>query len=479
MAATSKGIVPWTHRKIPFTIADGHPFRDEILEAMGEFEARTGVWFSARRNEANYLNFIDVPGTSKSPLGMKSGKQDVNVNKDFVARHEIGHALGLIHEQQRSARDSFIAVQWQNVAGGQTNSAFTLDTASKALSDYDIRSVMHYPAPAKGWGGTPPEAEVWTMRWKADGNTQLGAGHHQGWEKLSDLDAAGLASLYNAVPGWSNQTHLQGWGTTHAPRCAQYKNKLWMVWKGSGDDGIWYATFDGTHWSGQTRIHGVGTSAAPAVAASSDGYLYLAWRGVGKDAGIWYSRTDGAGWSAQQKVPGVGTSHGPSLASHDGKLWMAWKGSGDEGIWFAAFNGTQWSGQTRIDGVGTSRGPALAVANGKLSLAWKGSGNDVGIWYSTFSGSWKPQQVVPGVGTSEGPSLAEYDGRLWMVWKGSGDDGIWWATHDGSAWSGQARILWVGTADSPAIAAQGGLLRMVWAGIKHDGLWTASFPLPR
>ena len=56
--------------------------------------------------------------------------------------HEIGHALGLWHEQQRWDRDDNIKVIKENIGyyGGQFLKVYNTDTS---LS-YDFGSVMHY-----------------------------------------------------------------------------------------------------------------------------------------------------------------------------------------------------------------------------------------------------------------------------------------------------------------------------------------------
>lgn len=66
-----------------------------------------------------------------------------------VALHEIGHAIGLIHQQSRTNRDSFVTVDWNNIDSGAVNnfqiivSGSSYDTVVKNIP-YDYSSVMHY-----------------------------------------------------------------------------------------------------------------------------------------------------------------------------------------------------------------------------------------------------------------------------------------------------------------------------------------------
>ncbi len=200
MATLPRSVNLWTHRRIPYVFENEYPYESEVRDAMDKWQDAAGVSFQPRAQEANYLVIKKPSGGSSSAVGMQGGPQDVNINDGYKSLHELGHALGLKHEQVRSDRDSYVDMQWGNIAGGTGNHNFTLDPTSNNLTAYDRKSVMHYPAPAKGWGGTPPDQEVWTMRWKADSSVELGAGAYQGWSDLSDLDKTGLRQAYNGIP---------------------------------------------------------------------------------------------------------------------------------------------------------------------------------------------------------------------------------------------------------------------------------------
>ena len=55
--------------------------------------------------------------------------------------HEIGHTLGLWHEQQRSDRDDTITVLWDNL-GSYVGQFYKYRTENYV--PYDVGSVMHY-----------------------------------------------------------------------------------------------------------------------------------------------------------------------------------------------------------------------------------------------------------------------------------------------------------------------------------------------
>jgi len=57
--------------------------------------------------------------------------------------HEIGHALGLLHEHTRPDRDNFVSINWDNINPEKTHNFDILDNAIP-LGDYDYDSIMHY-----------------------------------------------------------------------------------------------------------------------------------------------------------------------------------------------------------------------------------------------------------------------------------------------------------------------------------------------
>ncbi|MBC9909181.1 M12 family metallopeptidase [Chitinophaga varians] len=201
MSVTPSNVSLWAYRTIPFIFESDYPYQQEVMAAMTQWEIAAGVTFLQWTDEPNYLYIQKESSDNESDIGMKGGKQIVGISQTNLALHELGHAIGLAHEHSRSDRDDHVDMQWQYIDGGQSNAQFTKDRFSNNLTDYDRMSVMHYPAPATGWGGYPANQQVWTMRWKQDNNTQLGAGDNQGYTILSDHDKSpnGILSLYQQL----------------------------------------------------------------------------------------------------------------------------------------------------------------------------------------------------------------------------------------------------------------------------------------
>ena len=255
------------------------------------------------------------------------------------------------------------------------------------------------------------------------------------------------------------------------------------IWKGiSGDDQLYHGRgrdADSQRASFPSGAANARMTTAPAV--TYHGWAYAAWKGASQS--IWYSRLgarpDGQ-WDEPRNVSGVGTSTGPSLASFQGKLWMAWKGIvGDQGIYFNSFNGVSWTPQAGVPGVGTSTRPALAVFRGRLYMAWKGITGDPSMYFTSFDGStWRPQAPIPNVGTSAYPSLAVLNDRLYMAWKGiDGDPSMYFTSFDGVNWQSQGPIPNVGTTSGCTLASNGrDRLFLAWSGVTPDqSLYTTTF----
>eukprot|EP01063_Lacrimia_lanifica_P041313 TRINITY_DN960_c0_g1_i3.p1 TRINITY_DN960_c0_g1~~TRINITY_DN960_c0_g1_i3.p1 ORF type:complete len:1084 (+),score=298.11 TRINITY_DN960_c0_g1_i3:63-3314(+) len=94
--------------------------------------------------------------------------------------HEIGHLLGLRHEQQRKDQDEFIKIYYDQIQGGM-DSQFRAD-GGRDIGPYDYASVMHYPGENFGKGLLPT----------LEGPVPTGVGG-----SLSLGDRASIAFLYN------------------------------------------------------------------------------------------------------------------------------------------------------------------------------------------------------------------------------------------------------------------------------------------
>ncbi|HUP58185.1 MAG TPA: M12 family metallopeptidase, partial [Bdellovibrionota bacterium] len=109
---------------------------------------------------SDWVSFMRVPsnGTCASSVGMQGGVQPIFIGDACGTGnliHEIGHLVGLWHEQNRADRDKHVLVRWENVASGQGSQFALAGVWGKDRGAYDYSSIMHYPADAFSSNGLP------------------------------------------------------------------------------------------------------------------------------------------------------------------------------------------------------------------------------------------------------------------------------------------------------------------------------------
>jgi len=71
-------------------------------------------------------------------------QKDVCTTKGRIV-HELGHALGFLHEQNRPDRDSFVRIAYENILDGFANQfdKYNFNTTKNFSTPYDYNSIMH------------------------------------------------------------------------------------------------------------------------------------------------------------------------------------------------------------------------------------------------------------------------------------------------------------------------------------------------
>ncbi|KAG1664950.1 Zinc metalloproteinase nas-6 [Nymphon striatum] len=96
--------------------------RKGIEAAMKEYERVTKncIRFVNSKGNGHYLKITSMEGCY-STIGMAKGMQILSLRArgcwdSGVYLHELGHTIGLYHEQSRSDRDKYIRIFWDNIA---------------------------------------------------------------------------------------------------------------------------------------------------------------------------------------------------------------------------------------------------------------------------------------------------------------------------------------------------------------------------
>ena len=133
-----------------------------IADAVRDWEAKTCFRFTQCTSTSScpipYMYFQSGGGCS-SPIG----KRAAGVNSITLASacsagnamHEIGHSLGLSHEQTRKDRDNYIEVDMSQVSSGLENNFNKNGASARDLGQYDYGSIMHYGANSFRIGSKP------------------------------------------------------------------------------------------------------------------------------------------------------------------------------------------------------------------------------------------------------------------------------------------------------------------------------------
>ena len=182
----------WPGAVVPFEIDPGLPDQQRVTDAIAHWEARTRIRFRARTaSDVAVVRFVAGGGCS-STVGMRGTSQDVTLGPSCTAGnaiHEIGHTVGLWHEQSREDRDRFVTIAFANIDPDMQHNFLQHVSDGDDIGAYDFGSIMHYPGTAFSTNGQPTVVP----------KVALPAGVVMGQrDALSAGDVAGVHALYPA-----------------------------------------------------------------------------------------------------------------------------------------------------------------------------------------------------------------------------------------------------------------------------------------
>ena len=192
----------WPNNIVRYRISSSisQPVAQLIRNAMDHWEDHTCLRFLCVAPTGNYIEFINSDTGCYSSIGMRGGRQVINLESSSFCEstriiiHEIGHAVGFWHEQSRPDRDNYVTINYDNIRVGRAHNFMKLsdEVATSLGSTYDYRSIMHYGTNFFSRCGNAPGCETLTVNnndaYVAQGSPVLGGASVLSTEDISQAN---------------------------------------------------------------------------------------------------------------------------------------------------------------------------------------------------------------------------------------------------------------------------------------------------
>jgi hypothetical protein len=153
--------------QIPYIIAAGSGNLTNLNSAISQFNNTfANIKFIARTTQTDYVSFYFDPnnnnGQGEATLGRAGGEQQVlgaggSFNPCSVGTilHEMGHTIGLWHEQSRPDRDTYLSINYGNLIKGSISNFNQVYDNAQQTTLFDYASLMQYGAFTLSRNGGP------------------------------------------------------------------------------------------------------------------------------------------------------------------------------------------------------------------------------------------------------------------------------------------------------------------------------------
>ncbi|RWS10323.1 Astacin-like metalloprotease toxin [Dinothrombium tinctorium] len=141
----------WPNGVVPYEIDPQYPHGRRLIdEAIAHIERQTCVKFVPRKDEKNYV-FIFSGSGCYSHVGRIGGEQRLSLHPGCqnigTVLHELLHAIGFYHAHNRSDRDKYLKIHWDNIQQSQRHNFRQLSSSENKLffpNNFDYNSIMLY-----------------------------------------------------------------------------------------------------------------------------------------------------------------------------------------------------------------------------------------------------------------------------------------------------------------------------------------------
>ncbi|XP_057311385.1 zinc metalloproteinase nas-14-like [Hydractinia symbiolongicarpus] len=204
----------WPNNVLHYTVSPQFSATQKriIQGAISKIESNTCIRFTEHPIGNAPVNHVEIfPGKGCwSFVGRQNNKkQQLSLQSngcvhEYIAIHELLHALGVYHEQSRNDRDEYVTINVENIKPNLKHNFDKKKTDSLGV-EYDPYSVMHYSNYAFSNNKRP------TITWKRDPNLRFGG------RALTQLDILQLNRFYECNNPVTSTTTTTTTTTTRRP----------------------------------------------------------------------------------------------------------------------------------------------------------------------------------------------------------------------------------------------------------------------
>lgn len=480
----------WPGRTVYYSIDPNLASQSRVTDAIKHWSYRFS--FVQRTSQANYIYFTDENDGCHSSIGMVGGKQKLWLDNDCTtgnAIHEMGHALGLFHEQSRSDRDTYITVNWSNIESGKSGNFNTYVESGTGGFDHlpmDWNSIMMYDSYSFSKNGNA------TMTRK-DGSTWV-----RQRKGLSAGDIATIDRMYPpALCAWVNpvaRTSHQVDVFTARPSDGQIRTSAWdpNIDAPGAYRGWWNVAGGNIGMAGQITAVSRASTKLDVFSIGSNGRVYTA---------AWDQNVDGGNgfrgwWQVGTLIALKGARVTPvAMASNKIQIFAVDKDNKIKtSYWDGNAQGT-WSAWAQIlGGVAASGSELTAIkrSNGNVSLACVGQDGHMYTAegsFGTWSGWWdrgnagsapltQISSVARDAANSDYVAMAA-DGKVYHRIYNTSTGWTSWAQINGNIMGAGRRVALVSRSATTLNAIVVGTDRKVYQATKSGaGAWSAWSAVP-